>query len=133
MRREAFHTESPTSWGSVGRGLQHQQQGPNLEGRKGKLQAGVLKGQVAVRVALLQEVAAGEQEGLREPCEGRTPASLCAPHSQDGFLNRQRRVQPAVDVAAVGLVQPEHQRTALEAGLCLRREAGGGQGRGGLS
>lgn len=28
-----------------------------------------------------------------------------APHSQEGFLNWQRRVQPAIDVAAMGFVQ----------------------------
>lgn len=52
------------------------------------------------------------------------------PHSQDGLLNRERRAQPAVDVAAVGLVQPEDQRAALGAGLRLRREVGGGRGLG---
>lgn len=42
-------------------------------------------------------------------------------------------MQPAVDVAAVGLVQPEDQRAALGAGLRLRRKVGGGRGLGGPS
>ena len=52
------------------------------------------------------------------------------PHSQDGFLNWQRRVQPAIHVAAVGLVQPEHQRAALGIGFRLEWEGDGGWGQG---
>jgi len=44
-------------------------------------------------------------------------------------LNRQRRVQPAVAVTAVGLVEPQQERAALGAGLRLRREVSGGWGR----
>lgn len=53
-----------------------------------------------------------------------------APHSQDSLLNWQRCVQPTVYVAAVGLVQPEHQCAALGGALRLQREVGGGQGQG---
>lgn len=49
-----------------------------------------------------------------------------APHSQDSLLNWQRRVQPAVHMAAMGLIQPEDQRTALGTSLRLRKEVGDG-------
>lgn len=62
--------------------------------------------------------------------EGTTPTPTVLPHSQDCLLNRQRCVKPAVDVAAMGLVQPQDQCAALGAGLCLRREGEEGSGRG---
>lgn len=58
---------------------------------------------------------------------GQDTHSHPAPHSQDGLLNRQRCVQPAVHVAAMGLVQPEDQRATLGTSLSLRREVGGGR------
>ena len=59
-----------------------------------------------------------------------TPAPIPHRHSQDGLLNRQRQVQPAVHVAAVGLIQPQDQRAALGAALRLQRNTSGGRGRG---
>lgn len=43
---------NPTLRDSIRWGLQYEQQGSHLEGRKGELQAGIHKGQVASRVAL---------------------------------------------------------------------------------
>lgn len=54
---KAFHKQTPLSGTQVRWGLQHEQQGPHLEGRKGELQAGIPKGQVASRITLFQEVA----------------------------------------------------------------------------
>ena len=53
---------------------------------------------------------------------GKTPTATLQPHSQDSLLNRQRRVQPAVGVTAVGLIEPQQECAALGAGLRLRRE-----------
>lgn len=52
------------------------------------------------------------------------------PHSQDGFLNWQRRVQPAIHVATMGLVQPEHQPAVLGIGFSLDWKGDGGWGQG---
>ena len=65
------------------------------------------------------------EDSLEDPVRAELPLP---PHSQDGFLNWQRRVQPAIHVAAVGLVQPEHQRAALGIGFSLEWEGDGGVG-----
>lgn len=57
-----------------------------------------------------------------------TPTPIPHCHSQDGLLNRQRQVQPAVHVAAVGFIQPQDQRAALGAALRLQRDRAGERG-----
>lgn len=56
--------------------LKHQQKGPHLKGRKGKLQAVVTKGQVTSRVSLLQEITTRWRKGeAMRTNKGRAPTT----------------------------------------------------------